>query len=224
MALLPPLMQGLMGYPVLTAGLINMPRGVGLFASVIVVGQLVGRVDTRLILLIGLTFCSVATWQMMHFDLMMTDRPFMISGTIQGFGIGLIFVPLSTLAFATIAPSLRGEASALYNLIRNTGSAVGISIMQAIFVSNIQTMHASLAANIDPSNPVVTSALAGRYDLSTATGLQALNGEITRQATMVAYINDFKLMFIISLVCMPMLLLMRRPKQAPSGPAMAHVD
>src|SRR5262249_55421039 len=100
MALLPPMMQLLMGYPVLTAGIVSMPRGVGSLLAMFVVGRLIGKAPTRLILLAGLSLSCVALWQMTQFDLSMDATPFMISGIIQGFGIGLIFVPLSTLAFA----------------------------------------------------------------------------------------------------------------------------
>ena len=113
MALLPPMMQGLMGYPVLTSGLVSMPRGLGSLIAMVLVGQLIGRVDTRLILLVGLTLSAFALWQMMHFDLSMSQGPFIVSGFIQGLGIGLIFVPLSTLAFATIPAHLRAEGSSV---------------------------------------------------------------------------------------------------------------
>jgi DHA2 family multidrug resistance protein len=222
MALLPPMMQTLMGYPVLTSGLVSMPRGVGSFMAMFIVGRLIGRVDTRLILFTGLTLSCVALWQMMNFDLSMGVKPFITSGIIQGLGIGLLFVPLSTLAFATIPPHLRPEGSSVYTLIRNLGSSVGISIMNALVVQNTQTMHASLAAKVDPSNPVVRADLAGM--LSSIPGLEALNGELTRQATMVAYVDDFRLMFVITLACMPMLLLMRKPHRVGGEPMHAAID
>ena len=214
MALLPPMMQTLMGYPVLTSGLVSMPRGLGSFVAMFAVGQLVGRVDTRLILLTGLSISCVALWQMMHFDLSMTETPFIVSGIIQGLGIGLLFVPLSTLAFATLPPRLRPEGSSVYTLIRNLGASVGISIMNALLVANTQTMHSSLAAKIIPSDAVVRTTLPQMFDPSTTAGLSALNGEITRQATMVAYVDDFRLMFFITIACMPMLLFMRKPRRA----------
>ncbi len=222
MALLPPMMQMLLGYPVLTAGIVSMPRGVGTFLAMFVVGRLVGKVDTRLILLFGLSLSAISLWQMTQFDLSMDQTPFIISGVIQGFGMGMIFVPLSTLAFATIAPHLRAEGSSVYTLIRNLGAAVGISIMQALVVSNTQTMHESLAAHMNPADPVVAATMSAT--LSTPAGLAAINGEITRQATMVAYVDNFFLMFVITLVCIPMLLLMRQPKRKPSGPVHAEID
>ena len=222
MALLPPMMQTLLGYPVLTSGLVSMPRGIGSFLAMFIVGRLVGRVDTRLILFTGLMLSCVALWQMMHFDLSMNVRPFITSGIIQGLGIGLLFVPLSTLAFATIPQHLRPEGSGVYTLIRNLGSSVGISIMNALVVANTQTMHASLAAHVDPSNPVVRADLTGM--LSSIQGLLRLNGELTRQATMVAYVDDFRLMFLITIACMPMLLIMRKPRRAGGEPLHAAVE
>jgi DHA2 family multidrug resistance protein len=224
MALLPPMMQGLMGYPVLLSGLVSMPRGVGSLIAMFVVGQLVGRVDTRLILMTGLSISCVSLMMMMNFDLSMSTTPFIISGFIQGLGIGLLFVPLSTLAFATIPAHLRPEGSSLYTLIRNMGSAVGISIMQALVVANTQTVHSTLASGVIPSDPVVQADLARRFDLASPAGLSALNGEVTRQATMVAYIDDFKLMLFITVACMPMLLLMRKPRNGAGRPAHVEVD
>jgi len=214
LALLPPMMQTLLDYPVLTSGLVTMPRGIGSLIAMFAVGQLIGRIDTRLILLIGLSLGGVAFWQMTHFDLSMTATPLIISGVIQGLGIGLLFVPLSALAFATLPARLRSEGSSVYTLIRNLGASVGISIMNALLVFNTQTMHGSLAAKLIPSDAVVRAELPPMFDPSTVGGLTALNTEITRQASMVAYIDDFKLMLIITLICIPMLLFLRKPRRA----------
>lgn len=214
MALTPPMMQNLLGYPVVTAGLVSMPRGIGSFAAMFIVGQLIGRFDTRLILAVGMALSAVALYQMIGFDLSMTAKPMIISGIIQGLGTGLIFVPLSTLAFATIPPHLRAEGSSVYTLIRSMGGAIGISIMQVLLVINNSAMHGSQAAQIDPSNPIVHQGLG--QALKSTSGLVALNGEITRQGAMVAYDDAFKMMFIVTLACMPMLLLMRGPKRKAS--------
>jgi DHA2 family multidrug resistance protein len=224
MALLPPMMQTLLGYPVLTSGLVSMPRGLGSFVAMFFVGRLIGKVDTRLILFSGLLISCAALWQMLHFDLSMTVWPFVTSGIIQGLGIGLLFVPLSTLAFATIPPHLRPEGSGVYTLIRNLGSSVGISIMNALVVANTQTMHDSLAAKVVTSDPVVRATLPKMLDPATVAGITSLNGEVTRQASMVAYVDDFRLMLIITIACMPMLLLMRKPRAAGGEPLHAAID
>ncbi len=214
MALLPPMMQQLMGYSALQSGIATMPRGIGSFAAMFVVGRLIGRVDTRLILAVGLGLSAFALWQMTQFDLSMTSRPIIISGIFQGLGIGLIFVPLSTLAYATLAPHHRPEATGVFTLVRSLGASVGISIMEALWTSNASVVHSDLAAHIQPGNPVLAAALPPMFNPSTTAGLQALNGELTRQAAMVAYVDDFKLMMIVTLACVPMLLFMRTPSYA----------
>jgi DHA2 family multidrug resistance protein len=224
MALLPPMMQVLMGYPVLTSGLVSMPRGVGSFVAMFVVGRLIGKVDTRLILFTGLLISCAGLWQMIHFDLSMTATPLITSGIIQGLGVGLLFVPLSTLAFATVPPHLRPEGSSVYTLVRNLGSSVGISIMNALVVANTQTMHASLAAKVIASDAVVRADLPATFNPATTAGIVGLNAEITRQASMVAYVDDFRLMLIITIACMPMLLLMRKPVSVGREPLHASVD
>jgi DHA2 family multidrug resistance protein len=212
LAILPLLMQSLMGFPALTAGLVSMPRGVGMMAATTLAGRLGGRIDRRLILLTGLICTAGAYWQMANFDLAMDARPLMLSGFLQGFGVGLFFVALTTLAFATVDPILRAEATSLYNLVRNLGASVGISIMQAIAVVNTQAMHASMAAHVTPTDPVVRAGLPAAFNPGTASGALALNGEITRQATMVAYVDDFRLMLGLTVFGLPLLMLLRTPR------------
>jgi DHA2 family multidrug resistance protein len=224
MALLPPMMQNFMGYSALQSGVASMPRGLGSFVAMFFVGRLIGKVDTRLILFVGLAVSTIALWQMSQFDLSMSVQPIVVSGIIQGFGIGLIFVPLSTLAFATLPPQHRPEATGVYNLVRNLGSSVGISLMQAVWTTNTSVAHADMASHIQTGNPVVRSGLPPLYDPSTAFGVQALNAEITRQSAMVAYIDDFKLMMIVTLAVMPLLLLMRTPRAAPPDLVHASLD
>jgi DHA2 family multidrug resistance protein len=215
MALLPPVMQGVMGYSVFGSGLVMMPRGLGSFAAMFIVGRLVGKVDTRLILLVGLSLCSFALFQMTHFSLSMDAGPFIITGIIQGLGIGLLFVPLSVTAFATLSPTLRSEGTSVYTLVRNLGSSVGISVMEALNTQQTAVAHADMAAKLQPGNPVQTSLLPPGMG---GDALAALNGEITRQASMVGLIDVFKLMLLLTFAVAPLLLFMRKPKAAaPSG-------
>ncbi|HEX3917207.1 MAG TPA: DHA2 family efflux MFS transporter permease subunit, partial [Caulobacteraceae bacterium] len=216
MALLPPVMQGPMGYSVFGAGLVMMPRGLGSFAAMFVVGRLVGRVDTRLILLAGLGLCAMAMLGMSHFDLSMDAMPFVTTGIVQGLGIGLLFVPLSVTAFATLDPGLRAEGTAMYTLVRNIGSSVGISLMEAFNTRQAAVAHADMAAHVQPSNPVFAAGIPSALNPATNGGLEALNGEITRQASMVGLIDVFHLMLLLIFALIPLLLLMRSAKSAPS--------
>ncbi len=221
LALLPPMLQNLMGYSVLDSGLVTMPRGVGSFLAMFIVGQMIGRVDTRLILGVGLVLNAYAMWLMSHWDVNMGSQPIVVAGVIQGLGIGLLFVPLSTLAFATLDSRLRPEATSVYTLMRSLGSSVGISIMQALWTSNTQVVHSTMAEHVQRGSPVVTAGLPPPFDPGTSTGLQVLNGEITRQASMVAYVDDFWLMLLMTIGLMPLLFIMRTPKL--NAQEMTHV-
>jgi len=213
MALMPPVMQNLMGYSVFGAGLVMMPRGLGSFAAMFVVGRLMGRVDTRLILVTGLGLCALALLQMTHFDLSMDARPFVTTGIVQGLGIGLLFVPLSVTAFATLTPALRAEGTAVYTLVRNLGSSVGISIMEALDTRQTAVAHADMAGQLQPGNPAQAALLPPG---ATGSALETLNAEISRQAAMVALIDVFRLMLVLTIAIAPLLLLMRKPKTGPA--------
>jgi DHA2 family multidrug resistance protein len=221
MALLPPMLQTLMNYPVMTSGLVMMPRGLGSLVATQVAGRLVGRVDTRIILAMGLSIGAFALMQMTHFDLSMNSRPVMVTGFFQGLGMGMLMIPLATVAFATMPGELRAEGSALFSLVRNLGSSVGISVMQALVTNHVQVMHESLAAHIVPSDPVVRAMLGANLK---GADLETLNAQINQQATMVAYVDDFKLMFVITLLCLPMLLLMRTPRRSGGEPIHVAVE
>jgi len=120
-------------------------------------------------------------------------------------------VPISTVAFSTLPAALRNEGTALFNLLRNIGSSVGISVVVFLLTQNTQRLHASLAEHITPYNAVSNpAAIAAHVDTASATGLAALNAIITDQAAMIAYIDDFKLMMVMTLVTIPFLLLIRR--------------
>jgi DHA2 family multidrug resistance protein len=225
MALLPPMIETILGYPVVTTGLVTAPRGFGTLLSMFVVGRLIGKVDTRLILFTGLGITAYSLWLMTHFDVVMGSTPIVVSGLLQGAGMGLIFVPLSTIAFSTLDPALRTEAAGVYTLIRNIGSSVGISIMQALLSQNTSRMHASLVEHVRPDNPNLQASTSPLYaNLANPANLAAINGMIGKSSAMVAYLDSFKLMMIISIAAMPLLLLMRPPKRAPAGEAHMAVE
>jgi DHA2 family multidrug resistance protein len=215
LALLPPFMENLLGYSVVTTGIVSVPRGLGSFVAMFAVGQLVGRLDVRLILLIGLLFTALSAWQMSQFTLIMTAMPIMVSGVCSGLGTGLIFVPLSTLAFATIAAEKRTEAAGLFTLARNIGSSAGISIMTALLSRNTDIVHSQLVEHIRPDNPMAHPPfVSSMMTFASQRGLALFDALATQQASMIAYIDDFRLMLWITLGAVPMLLLMRPPRRA----------
>ncbi len=222
LALLPNMLQELMGYPVVTTGLVTMPRGIGSFISMFVVGRLVGKVDTRLILLGGLSLNAIALWQMSQFSLGMNSWPLIVSGIIQGFGIGFIFVPMSAIAFATIPPFLRAEASAVYNLVRNMGSSAGISAVVAIQVAQSSVCHADHP--VTATDPILRAYAPGVLDPANTATMAQFNGELTRQCAMVAYVDVFHLMTVMTVLVIPLLLLLKPAPRTGSVPAHAVAE
>jgi DHA2 family multidrug resistance protein len=177
--------------------------------SMIVVGRLVGKVDARLLILAGLSLTAYSLWKMTGFSPQMDWRPLVVSGVVQGLGLGLVFVPLSTLAFATLEPRFRADAASLFSLVRNIGSSVGISIVATQLAHNMVAARSELVSKLTPYSPNLDSLLGSSTELTTT--LAQLNAQVQAQAAMVAYIDDFMLMFYLTLAAIPLILLLRRP-------------
>jgi len=208
MALLPTLMQGLLGYPVLTAGLTQASRGVGTFVSMFLVGRLAGKVDNRLIILVGISLTGLSYYQMSQFSLDMDQTPILVSGLFQGLGLGLIFVPLMGIAFTTIQPALRTEAASFYTLIRNIGSSLGISVVGVLQIYNSKIAASALAEHATPDNLNIAE-LPASIDLNTAAGQAVVGGMIQRQSALIAYIDSFHMLFLMCVAIIPLLFLLR---------------
>jgi DHA2 family multidrug resistance protein len=208
MAVLPTLMQSLLGYPVLTAGLAQASRGAGTFVSMFLVGRLSGKIDNRVMILVGISLTGLSYWQMSGFSLDMDQSPIVISGLFQGLGLGLVFIPLMSIAFTTIQPQLRTEAASFFTLIRNIGSSFGISMVGVLQIYNMRTVGDRLAEGVTADNPNLRADMPG-LDLSTGAGQAAMSGMIDRQAAMVAYVDTFHMLFLMCLAILPLLFLLR---------------
>ncbi len=222
-ALLPSLMQNLLGFSVLQSGLASMPRGLGSLVAFLSVPMLLQRFGPRRVLLSGLLISMFALWQMSRFDLMMTSGPILLSGLIQGLGTGLLFAPLSTLAYVTLSPVHRTEGTIVATMTRSLGSSAGISVIQAGIISQSAMAHSVLAEHVQPSSPVFTSVNPSFMNPDSALGIQILNGEVTRQASMIAYDSVFGMM-IPMVICMIPLLLFLRPPAAPASTPLEAMD
>src|SRR6185437_4403830 len=143
-ALLAPYLQNLMGYPVVTAGLVMGPRGIGTMLAMMIVGRLIGRIDTRLLIFLGLVLTAWALWDMAAWTPDISQWEVVETGFVQGAGLGFIFVPLSTVTFSTLPVADRTQATGLYSLSRNIGSSIGISIVSALLVNSTQINHADI--------------------------------------------------------------------------------
>jgi DHA2 family multidrug resistance protein len=183
LALLPTMLQNLMDYPALTTGLVTMPRGIGSMAAMFLVAPLINRVDNRLIILFGLLLTAAAMWQMSQFSLQMGMAPVVISGLLQGFGLGCTQVPLNIIALSTLPRHILTQGTAIRSLMCNLGGSVCISILVATLAENTQVVHSRLVEGLRLDNPLAhTPYLSAPFSLSTPSGMAALNAEVTRQA------------------------------------------
>jgi DHA2 family multidrug resistance protein len=213
LALLPTMLQSLMNYPVFTTGLITAPRGIGTMVAMFLVGRLINRVDNRLLILTGFLLTVLSLWQMTGFSLQMGMAPVILSGILQGFGLGCTFVPLNTLALSNLPRHILTQGTAMRSLMRNLGGSIGISSLEALLIQNTQIVHSRLVEHLRPDNPLAQAPfLTPPFSLTTPSGMAALNAEVTRQAAMVAYVNDYALMMVIVLLLIPLLLLVRRAR------------
>jgi DHA2 family multidrug resistance protein len=208
LALLPPLMEDLLNYPVFTTGLVIAPRGIGSLIALYIAGRIMGKIDSRLIIGSGFALAAFSLWQMAQFDLQMDSAKVVWSGVAQGVGTGLVFVPVAAASFATLAPALRNEGAAIFSLMRNLGSSIGISVVETLLTRNMQMIHSVLGEHVNPFSPTVRARLPD--GLSSPQALAQLNAVVTQQAAMIAYDNDFRLMMVLCLASIPLVLLLRK--------------
>ncbi|HEY8942177.1 MAG TPA: DHA2 family efflux MFS transporter permease subunit [Cellvibrio sp.] len=224
MALLPPFLQNLLGYPVVDVGLVMAPRGMGVMFSMMIVGKIAGKVDPRFQVGFGLILTIISLWEMTLFNTSITSWDIVRTSVVQGVGLGFIFVPLSAIAFASLEARFRNEGTALFSLTRNIGSSIGISVVMAELQQNIQRNHAAFADYITPYNQALAKVgESGHWDITTTTGLVAINNEVQRQAATLAYLQDFQLMMWVTIAALPLLLLLRKP-QAGGAPVNIAAD
>lgn len=218
LALQPPYLQDLMNYPVVTSGLVMGPRGIGTMASMLAVGRLTGRIDTRILLFIGLSLNAWAFYVMTGWTPDVSEGEIIWVGVIQGAGLGFLFPPLSAVALATLPPDRRTEGAGIYNLARNIGSSVGISIVDALLVSNTQANHADISTHVTAVNRAFQDpSIAHFLSPFTAAGRAALDSLITTQAQIIAYIDDYKFLMFATLAVIPLLIVFKAPSSRRGG-------
>jgi DHA2 family multidrug resistance protein len=219
-ALLPPMLQTLFGYSTTHAGLMVMPRGIAMMISMFLVGRLVTLIDPRILVAAGMALIGGAQWMMTGFSLGMDERPLIITGLIQGFGFGLIMVPMNLLAFATLPPEVRTNGAAVWSLSRNIGGSITIAMFTALAARNLQVSHSDLAGELSVIRyPFLEAGMLERYGMPNAAVLQMVDMEVNRQAMMITYLDSFWLMAVMTFALIPLTLLLRVQK-APSG----HVE
>jgi len=214
LSLLTPYLERLMNYPVLTAGLVLAPRGVGTMAAMLLAGQLIRFVDARLLIATGLGITAFSLYLMTGFTPDVSQGTLVRTGLLQGFGIGFVFVALGTVAFGTLPPALRTQGTGLFNLMRNIGASIGISMMGYLLARNSAVTQAGLVEHVTPFRQVIRDH-AQQLGLAIPGGRAALAQLVTAQAETIAFIDNFKLMMFVSLLAIPLVMLVQRPRRPP---------
>ncbi|WP_397452949.1 DHA2 family efflux MFS transporter permease subunit [Pseudomonas sp. NA-150] len=210
MALTSPMLDEILGYPPITTGLMTVPRGVGLVGAFLLMGRVSGRIDVRLFVAAGIALVAYANWQMLGYSPLMDWTPVAIAGFIQGAGLGVLMASVPKMAFSTLDPKFRPEATGFFNLTRGYGSMLGVAVVQLFFFNHTQAMHQAMASNL-------TIYRAAAHAVTAAPSLQALAGlneMVTGQAAFVAVINQFKILLVVMLVVSPLVVFLRKPASA----------
>ena len=222
MVLIPTMLQSVMGYPVLDSGWIMAPRGLGTMVAMAIMGRLGQKIDLRIMIMFGLGLNVFSLWQMTVLTLDSSAFSIGLAGFIQGIGMGMLFVPVSTLAFATLERRFVTEAASLFHLMRNVGNSVGISVVVALLARNTQTYHAVLSEHINPFSESARAFAESLGALNPAAALGLIEREIGRQAAMAGYVDDFVAMAWVTAAVMPLVFFLRKPKQMQAAPDTTH--
>jgi len=215
MALSSPYLQNVVGYPILTAGFLLATRGLGTFVAMMLVGRLMRYIEARTLIVSGLALMSLSLFFMTGWT-DQTDVPTIVVVSIaQGFGLGLVFVPLSTVSFMTLSNHLRTDGTAMLTLMRNVASSIGISIVIAQLTEGGRRIYAVLSENINPFNhalqmPDVRSLI----DLNSDGGRALADAMVTIQAQIIAFSQDYQMVMIITLCAIPLTIMIGSTKAA----------
>ena len=211
-ALLPLFLQTLLGYPALQSGLAVSPRGIGAIVSMVLVGRLIGKVDGRYLIVFGFGILAVSTYLLSDINLQITIKSITWPQVFSGFALGFVFVPLTVIATGTLSNEQIGNATGIYNLMRNVGGSFGIAAVTTMLARGAQQHQAAMVSHLTPYDPVFQQRLsemvarfAAHGDVVTATqqAYDAMYQTLVRQATLLAYIDNFRFLALLCLICLP---------------------
>ncbi|WP_338621273.1 DHA2 family efflux MFS transporter permease subunit [Paludibacterium sp. THUN1379] len=213
MVIQPIMLEGLFHYPTLSTGLVMAPRGIASMISMMMIGRLVSKVDVRYLIGTGILIGACGTWVCTHYTLETSTAWFIWPVLLQGFGLGMIWVPLSTLALSTLPAALTAEAAGLFSLLRTIGSSVGIAVITTFYTRDTQAAWNHLVGYFNINNPALWSYLnlSGRTVLD-ETSASMLASELDRQAHMVAIVDVYWLITFSFLLMLPLVLMLRQRK------------
>jgi DHA2 family multidrug resistance protein len=219
MLLQPLFLENLLAYSALAAGLALVPRGVGTFLTMSLAGRLLSRINAKWLVLPGVLLSLAGSYLMTRYNGAVGWEQMVVPLLMQGMGMGLIFVPLSTLAFSTIAPGRASEAAGIYSLIRSLGTSIGISLVSTFFARTAQSQWSLLRGHVDPFNPAMHSWL--QHAPTQAPAIALLAQEVGFQAQLTAFVSSFWLITVSFVAMLPLVLLLRSKRGQASAPMVA---
>jgi DHA2 family multidrug resistance protein len=216
MVLMPSFLDQVRGYPIDTIGLLQAPRGIGLFCAMVIGGRTTGRIDPRKLIAFGLLCLAYSSWEMSTWTADVGVWPLVWTNFMQGIGGGIILVPIQVIAFPSLEPHRRTEATAVYNLVRSIGASIGVSGALAMYVRTSSVMHAQLVEHVSPFNRALQAQGHEGWNMATTQALARLEREISLQSAVIGYTGDFWLFALVALAALPLLLFIGRTT-LPSG-------
>ena len=225
LVLQPILLEGLLGYPIVTTGILMAPRGIATAITMVVVGRLVSRVDARWLVLTGLAFGAFGSYGMTYYSLDVTQLNIIWPAFLQGIGLGLVFVPISTVAYATLDRHRMAEAAGLFSLVRTVGAAIGISIVTTLLAHQSQIIWNELGGHVSQYQEALLEYMRRLHMAPTdPRGLAVVARELGRQAQMGAMLDVFKLITFSYLLMVPLVFLLKKSTAQRAGPVPAAAD
>jgi DHA2 family multidrug resistance protein len=225
-SLMAPWLQTLANYPVETAGLIMAPRGVGTMAAMLIGGRLTSRIDARKLMALGILMLVWSIWDMTSWTPDVAQWRIMLTITVQGAGLGFLFIPLQVLAFATLPSQYRTDGASLFSLFRNIGAAIGVSVTSSMLVHNTQILHEEIGGGVTPFNRALMDggAVEHFWDPATRHGAALLDSVVNRQSQIIAYVDDYRMMIFTTAPMLLLLLLMRRSRPVAKSEHLEPID
>jgi len=215
MAVSSPFLQNVIGYPIITAGLLLATRGCGTFVAMMLVGRLMRYAEARTLIISGLSLTCLSLFYMTGWTDQTDVQSIVVVSIVQGFGFGLVFVPLSTVAFLTLPNHLRTDGTSMLTLMRNVASSIGISIMIAQLTEGGRRVYAVLNENITPFNHAMQMPnVRGIIDMSTDTGRAMMDVMVGIQAQIIAFSQDYQMVMLFTLCVIPLAIMIGSTKAA----------
>jgi MFS transporter, DHA2 family, multidrug resistance protein len=230
-AALPIFLQTVLGYPALQSGLALSPRGMGAFVMNFVVGRLVGKVRSRILMLVGFILLAVSSFWLAHINLQISMWNVVAPSVLNGVALSFIFTPLTTAATGHLRQEQMGNATGIYNLMRNLGGSFGIALVSTLLVRRAQVHQALMVGHLTPFDPAYVERLAaGTLALTPQSGTvlaqtqaqELIYQTLQAQASLWAFVENFRLFGLLCLCCIPLILLFRKVKRGKPAPGGGH--